>query len=53
MRVEAKPWKQEDYPTKPVTTGYISDADKIKKLEKEIENIKRCLLVNGIVCGDE
>jgi len=52
MRVEAKPWKQEDYPTKPVTTGYISDADKIKKLEKEIENIKRCLLVNGIVCGE-
>jgi len=34
------------------STIYVSDADKIKKLEKEIENIKRCLLVNGIVCGE-
>jgi hypothetical protein len=40
------------YFSKQVNTDYVSDADRIKKLEKEIENIKRCLLVNGIVCGE-
>ena len=44
-------WRDED-PNGCISTLYVLDADKIKKLEKEIENIKRCLLVNGIVCGD-